>query len=393
MNEANLQQSPPQPLSLPGKSTKTSLSELRNTDLVSRLLAATPPYLYNIPLTPNSYFFSEMLRSLVQAKAENSQRQPCGMSGVGQKRARKRSWTQSSRINEFQQHQQLLEESVNNKERPLELTMGKNLPTTSMSQEQQNFFANPQPSCDQNMMLPPVLPPVWYPPMYHPSNPTNPYGIDPLHFFIDLRVSGHIYDRKMNNHQEMLHSYQQNQNQQHDEEQQRNKIERTETDSRQREEENLNPLNYFRVNKHSSAFSVPNQKNPMNLSKFETTETKPTKFDVKSMGFEKNENKIGSHYITKNIRKIYDEVKSKEEENKVESKVEVEETNDEEEKEKKRVNDLRALIGLELVVDYMEHSKPNENKATFEDSSSTDVDDSVGSPSVDVEMCHDEETT
>lgn len=34
-------------------------------------------------------------------------------------------------------------------------------------------------------ILPPT-PPIWYPPLYPPH---PPYGIDPLHFFIDLRVS------------------------------------------------------------------------------------------------------------------------------------------------------------------------------------------------------------
>lgn len=55
---------------LPPPKPKLSPLELRNTDLVSRLLAATPPYLYNMSLLPNTYFFSEMLRSLVQAKNE-----------------------------------------------------------------------------------------------------------------------------------------------------------------------------------------------------------------------------------------------------------------------------------------------------------------------------------
>lgn len=46
------------------------LSDVRNGDLVSLLLAATPPYLYNIPLVPQTFFFSEMLKSFVQAKTE-----------------------------------------------------------------------------------------------------------------------------------------------------------------------------------------------------------------------------------------------------------------------------------------------------------------------------------
>lgn len=34
--------------------------------------------------------------------------------------------------------------------------------------------------------LVPPTPPMWYPLLYPPHHP--PYGIDPLHFFIDLRV-------------------------------------------------------------------------------------------------------------------------------------------------------------------------------------------------------------
>ena len=48
----------------------TKPSDVRNGDLVSLLLAATPPYLYNIPLVPQTFFFSEMLKSFVQAKTE-----------------------------------------------------------------------------------------------------------------------------------------------------------------------------------------------------------------------------------------------------------------------------------------------------------------------------------
>lgn len=55
---------------LSGAAAAPKPSDVRNGDLVSLLLAATPPYLYNMPLVPQSFFFSEMLRSFVQAKAE-----------------------------------------------------------------------------------------------------------------------------------------------------------------------------------------------------------------------------------------------------------------------------------------------------------------------------------
>lgn len=79
-------------------STLKTPASLSGGDLVSRLLAATPPYLYNVPLTPHSFFFSEMLRSFVQAKAEASSTGGSGGGGVGggggtpTSRRRKRSW-------------------------------------------------------------------------------------------------------------------------------------------------------------------------------------------------------------------------------------------------------------------------------------------------------------
>lgn len=80
-------------------STLKTPASLSGGDLVSRLLAATPPYLYNVPLTPHSFFFSEMLRSFVQAKAEASSAGGGGGGGGGggagmlnAPRRRKRSW-------------------------------------------------------------------------------------------------------------------------------------------------------------------------------------------------------------------------------------------------------------------------------------------------------------
>jgi len=83
-------------------STLKTPASLSGGDLVSRLLAATPPYLYNVPLTPHSFFFSEMLRSFVQAKAEASSASGGGGGGGGGNggggstpnapRRRKRSW-------------------------------------------------------------------------------------------------------------------------------------------------------------------------------------------------------------------------------------------------------------------------------------------------------------
>lgn len=88
-------------------STLKTPASLSSGDLVSRLLAATPPYLYNVPLTPHSFFFSEMLRSFVQAKTEASAAGGGNGTGGGASNAprrRKRSWRDA-------------------RDRPLELTM------------------------------------------------------------------------------------------------------------------------------------------------------------------------------------------------------------------------------------------------------------------------------
>lgn len=81
--------------SLPSK-PRISPFDYRNTDLVSRLLAATPPYLYNMPLVPHTFFFSEMLRSLVQSKAENAVANAPSSAHHHhyQRKTRKRAWSQ-----------------------------------------------------------------------------------------------------------------------------------------------------------------------------------------------------------------------------------------------------------------------------------------------------------
>lgn len=207
--------------------------DYRNQELVSRLLAATPPYLYSAPVGPHNFFFSEMLRSIVQAKnneatvtSRNSQlnQQPQPQMG---RRPRKRSWS-NHRAPSYEQPKQLVEEKPITSEKPLELT-NKHNEFTSSSKGNHDAQKILSPRIDDSVKIqrinverpktpessPPILnptsetpststippsdlilpppPPMWYPPIY------PPYGIDPLHFFIDLRVSGHIYDRKKEN--------------------------------------------------------------------------------------------------------------------------------------------------------------------------------------------------
>ncbi|KNC29038.1 hypothetical protein FF38_09479 [Lucilia cuprina] len=228
---------------------KSNIHEMRNQDFVSRLMAATPPYLYSAPLGPNNFFFSDMLRSLVAARnQENVRNLQLQHSAALARRPRKRTWSQQRSY--FKENETLLEKSqqqqlqpqlpqLNAAEKPLELTTHKpylqhlankyrkleteankestdvkqliaNTKTSERDADNANNntntslggggtvdtnLQNTPPAASlppQDLVLPPP-PPVWYPPLY------PPYGIDPLHFFIDLRVSGHIYDRKKEN--------------------------------------------------------------------------------------------------------------------------------------------------------------------------------------------------
>lgn len=107
------------PPAAPTMSTKQriNLHDIRNVDLVQRFLAATPSYLYSPPpIGPPNFFFSEMLRSLVQAKTNESNRNLSNQI----RRPRKRLWTP----NRFDSEPStiLSKESISNAEKPLELT-------------------------------------------------------------------------------------------------------------------------------------------------------------------------------------------------------------------------------------------------------------------------------
>ncbi|XP_061397171.1 uncharacterized protein LOC133332817 [Musca vetustissima] len=225
---------------------KSNIHEMRNQDFVSRLMAATPPYLYSAPMGPNNFFFSDMLRSLVAARnQENVRNLQLQQSAALARRPRKRTWShhrsyfkENETILEKAQHQQQqlqqqplphmtatekpLEltthkpylQHLANKYRKLEAETGKEVLATQKLADREAEQAATNTSVSgggasvadpalqstppaaslppQDLVLPPP-PPVWYPPLY------PPYGIDPLHFFIDLRVSGHIYDRKKEN--------------------------------------------------------------------------------------------------------------------------------------------------------------------------------------------------
>lgn len=288
--------------------TPTIKQDYRNSDLVSRLLAATPPYLYNMPLVPNSFFFSEMLRSFVQAKSSPVPPH------TGSRRGRKRTWREAKPL-------------CSANEKPLELTMSKAStpppkpispsvpqpppppppPPPPLLLPPCNLLPLPSPSTES--LLPPTAP-LWYPPMYPPQ---PPYSFDPLHFFIDLRVSGHIWDRKPENKGELpLPS-----------------------------PSSMEPLNLqtddkkealpFRQNKHNSAFSVP----------------QPREADDEPAAANGKKSSHGTNYVLQNLSRIYQDVKNSQDTR----------CDDELTPEEKKCKDLRALIGLELVVDYVKHEE------------------------------------
>ncbi|XP_050458093.1 uncharacterized protein LOC126854914 [Cataglyphis hispanica] len=464
-------------------STLKTPASLSGGDLVSRLLAATPPYLYNVPLTPHSFFFSEMLRSFVQAKTETTSANGGGIGGVGgaasnASRRRKRSWrdardrplelttkershhhhhhhhyhqdtnkyyhstaqqqsaqmpsetrleneskradtypdaTSENKAGSFDQKpnfgSDILKPIDENKTDFLPRQHGKNF--FDHERPRQHFDAQPpenvfsgggesrkvKPEDSQQLersgrncnfdngrgyedrtksiapgqeivppglQLPdqkkldfsrgPFLPglpgrgcegvlqgvkgfaalpgglsnpadflpgPLWYPP--YPMPQSYP-GIDPLHFFIDLRVSGHIWDRKHANERQLP----------------------------------------FKT-KHCSAFSVPQSKEysnrPLNLTRDEATTSKSP--DA--------ENTRGTNYILKHLTKTYQDIQqtrisrtdtsteneedSKEMHQVGEDVAKVEDAGNTTTSSEEERKDLRALIGLELVVDYVKEPK------------------------------------
>ncbi|XP_076249716.1 uncharacterized protein LOC143189013 [Calliopsis andreniformis] len=427
-------------------STLKTPASLSGGDLVSRLLAATPPYLYNVPLTPHSFFFSEMLRSFVQAKTEASS---ASGNTTSAPRRRKRSWrdardrplelTTKERQHHHQQQQEkyfhaqpqqqletrlesrskndgydpeskvanfeqkpsfgsdILKPVDENKsdfskqsksyfdERPRHFEQAqppenifaselqKIKPEETHSTDRKNcnysdrspyddrtksaigsqelspmladqkkldFSRNflpglPGRGCDMlqgvkgfglpgNMTNPEFLPgPLWYPP--YPMPQSYP-GIDPLHFFIDLRVSGHIWDRKLSERQLPFKG------------------------------------------KHCSAFSVPQSKEyssnrPLNLTRDEASTSRSSE-----------ENSHGTNYILRHLTRTYRNISQAQKAARSETTTEGEDSSkeaDDNERFPKSEStaststacqdegrkDLRALIGLELVVDYVKEPK------------------------------------
>lgn len=174
-------------------------------DLVNKFIAATPSYMYTPIVGQHSFYFSELLRSLSQAKkAEmiNLSREAVAQQQLqaNRKVARKRTWSQLRLDNEQEPKG----------DRPLELTSknsafspkinNTDTKQKSESPEAKQFRCEEKAKSEEgdsnstsgqeNLILPPP-PPIWYPPLYTPYS-----GIDPANFFVDLRVSGTIFERK-----------------------------------------------------------------------------------------------------------------------------------------------------------------------------------------------------
>lgn len=315
---------------------RLNLQDCRSQDLVSRLLAATPPYLYSAPTGPHSFFFSEMLRSLVQAKtnsdaaamrnsaAQHQQQQSSGAPIPPHqnvlRRPRKRQWSQHRAPIFDPPPKKLIEEDK--VEKPLELTKKhsafsspkqqtideKRLPPSPPMENLQKFqrldsdskaMPTPNTSCEHpttsspsmtttpssssirpgsDIALPPP-PPMWYPPLY------PPYGIDPLHFFIDLRVSGHIYDRKKDN----------------------------QSPTYRPDNNNILQLDPEKLSKcrQNSAFSVPTPKDQSAMNLTSTSSTAIPAFhpkfesDFDYFDTKENKNSKNTNYVMQNLPRIY----------------------------------------------------------------------------------------
>lgn len=329
---------PPPPIQT--KQQRINPLDIRNADLVNRFLAATPPYLYSPPpIGPPNFFFSEMLRSLVQARANEQNRPPNQM-----RRPRKRLWTPNrydgpnESISALQSKECIEKPTEIDRaafEKPLELTtkhpsasnfpvplnhspkiqkidsdksrpssanqISSNNPNSSLEisdSKSRNFSsailaenttAN-EPSAaslpPSDLVMPPI-PPLWYPPLY------PPYGIDPLHFFIDLRVSGHIYDRKKENN---------------------SPTSTTTSDSANHPLLNVENNNQIGKVRHGSAFSVPPRRDKSPLALNLSSSMPMTKSDYAN----NNNNNISldslddksllsknTNYVLQNLPRIY----------------------------------------------------------------------------------------
>ena len=187
-----------------GEKEAMKVHEYHNHELVSKLVSANPPYLYSSPAAPHNFFFSEMLRSFVQ-KRKAEEMNPMKLKPLT-KKPRKSNLYQQTQQKPLDLESEWKKARIDLKENklstPAEPTQ-EPIPHFDLTKSFQNENEDPKNLIvddedstinvdkDDNEDLPPPPPPANVVPWYQP-----PFYVDPLHFFIDLRVSGHIYDRK-----------------------------------------------------------------------------------------------------------------------------------------------------------------------------------------------------
>jgi hypothetical protein len=145
------------------------------------LSAATPSYFFTPPQAGHNFFFSELLRSLVQKrKADELNAAMKAKSMV--KKARKPTYHHYQKTAvESEWKKQKLSEEVTKTPETVENDMNQENSQDSVI----NVDKDDPPAVTSAPTLPTLAQSAFYP------------YVDPLHFFIDLRVSaGQIYDRK-----------------------------------------------------------------------------------------------------------------------------------------------------------------------------------------------------
>ncbi|KAL1453573.1 hypothetical protein WDU94_009904 [Cyamophila willieti] len=364
----------------------------KSSEFVSKLLAATPPYLYNIPLIPQNFFFSEMLKSFVHARNHHN----LGKTGyqdqsphIGGKKGRKRLWqdvsttTNSNNTNYLSPKHNCLTEDVKKVE-PLELTKNSNKQTTGggnhafkklLKKPRVDFLGHKgdlkQETQGQNFdqsypMMPPPIPgplpggthnglqgsspgvnqviPGFNSGLDAELNKLSPFwnywnnqqnslnlqnqlqnsGFDPLHFFIDLRVSGHIYDKKLcteavnaneplnlqksNIGSNEIHSNGEMNEENNNEidgkcvksETDEKKVIKTEQEQTNKKENDENQVQNARNENLSSAFKFPNNNNNNNNDEIDNQNV-----NRRMKGNMKSKTNYGMNYILNNLPKIY----------------------------------------------------------------------------------------
>lgn len=265
---------------------RESPADFRNGDLISRLLAATPPYQTNSTFVPPGLYFSEMLKRFVQAKS-------CPPLSAN-KRGRKRIWKDGGGKAAGEQ---------------LQPSEAKHKKTAGA-----DFSGQPPAAPQTEPQL--QFPPLWYPPFYPAAYPPPPPLPTPVYF------------------------------------------ETPETEPLNLRTGRSPPDPVLKPDRHYSAFRVP-----------EPSSTKTEREQQERIG----DNKRGTNYLMGHLTQIYRQVvppaSSATDEEKiidVEGNDDGPETNkagpDEQQTEKKDCKDLTALIGLELVVDYVKHGNGKDGR-------------------------------